>query len=208
MVIRSSFVTNSSSSSFVCVDIDSKEIFDILKEFEDEIQEIFEFGHIDLSGDSNIELYMDEIYAESPQSAEDIVNALAGLFDYDYYEECGYAEEDDEEMDLSSYSEIVQRLVACKDEIMANLKHFRFVNGNSGWQGDDDSRYNEDWYEPDALENVKAEIAAEKGCEIDEITQDDFYDYVGDKVSIEEEVFEYNGETKEVTQYRTTELEG
>jgi hypothetical protein len=151
---------------------------------------------------------MDETYAESPQSAEDIVHALAGLFDYNYYEDRGYAEEDGEEMDMSSYPDVLQRLVACKDEIMSNLKHFRFVNGNSGWQGDDDSRYNEDWYTPEALEDVKASIAAEKDCEIDEITEEDFCDYVGDKISIEEEVFEYNGDTKEVTKYRTTELEG
>ena len=42
MVVRSSFVTNSSSSSFVCVDVNSKEIVDILHEFEEEVSEIFE----------------------------------------------------------------------------------------------------------------------------------------------------------------------
>jgi hypothetical protein len=208
MVIRSSFVTNSSSSSFVCLDINSQEVADIIREFEDELREIFECGDIMFHDDSHVEIYMDEAYAELPNSPKDIVNAIAGLFDYNFMEDMGYAEEDGEEMDMSQYSEAIQRLVECKDEIMANLKYFKMSCGNQGWQGDDDSRYNEDWYEPEALEDVKASIAAEKDCEIDEITEEDFCEYVGDKISIEEEVFEYDGDTKEVTKYRTTELEG
>ena len=48
MVIRSSFVTNSSSSSFVALEIDSKEIAEILREFEDAVQEAFEYGKLEL----------------------------------------------------------------------------------------------------------------------------------------------------------------
>ena len=46
------------------------------------------------------------------------------------------------------------------------------------------------------------------GKTVDEITDDDFCEYVGDKVSIEENVYQYDGSSKEVTRYRTTELEG
>lgn len=206
MVVRSSFVTNSSSSSFVALEIESEEIAEILREFEDAVQEAFEYGHCEINDDGSISLYADEAYSEIPSSPEDIVTVLASLFDWNFYDDYYYAVEDGEEPDMSQFSEITQRLVAAKDDIMANIKSFQIVNGESGWQGDSDCRYNEDWYEPDALEAVKAEIAAEKDCEIDDITEEDFCEYVGDRTSIEENVFKYDGVTKKVTQYRTTEL--
>ena len=206
MIIRSSFVTNSSSSSFVSVDIDSKEIVDILHEFEEELEEIFEMGGVQFISDTQASIFIDDGYGEHPQEPDDIVHAIAGLFSWNYYEEYGYSREDGEEMDLSEYPEIIQRLVACKDEIMANLKAFKMSCGNQGWQGDDESRYDEGWYEPDALEEVKEAIASEKGISVDEITGEDFCEYVSDKISSEEDICEYDVENKTFIHSRTTEL--
>ena len=208
MVIRSSFVTNSSSSSFVALEIDSKEIAEILREFEEQVQEAFEYGHCEINDDGTISIYMDEAYAETPTEPSDIVPVLASLFDWNFFEDYCYAQEDDEEPEMSQFSEITQRLIAAKDEIMANIKSFKIINGESGWQGDSDCRYEEGWYEEDALADVKEMIAENLGKTVDEITADDFCEYVGDKISIEENIFEYNGETKEITRRRTTELEG
>lgn len=208
MVIRSSFVTNSSSSSFVALEIDSKEIAEILREFEDAVHEAFECGHCEINDDGSISLYMDEAYSEIPSGPDDIITVLASLFDWNFYDDYYYAQEDGEEPDMSQFSEITQRLVAAKDEIMANIKSFQITNGESGWQGDSDCRYEESWYEADALEAIKEEIADGLGKSVEEITDEDFCEYVGDKISIEENVFKYDGVTKKVTQYRTTELEG
>lgn len=205
MVVRSSFVTNSSSSSFVALEIDSQEVADILQEFADELEDIFECGNIDFDG-SRVSIFMDDASAECPETPEDIVHAIAGMFSWNYYEDYQYSKEDEEELDMSEYSELVQRLIECKDEIMANLKAFKMSNGGQGWQGDDDSRYNQDWWEADTLESIKVSIAVEKNCEIDEVTDEDFDEYVGDKVSSEEDIYEYNPETKEFTHTRTTEL--
>lgn len=205
MVVRSSFVTNSSSSSFVALEVDSQEIADILREFEDELEELVECGNVDLDG-SRVSIFIDDASAECPSTPEDIVHAIAGIFSWNYYEDYMCAQDDEEELDMSDYSEIIQRLIACKDEIMANLKAFKMSNGGQGWQGDDDSRYNQDWWEEDTLENIKAAIAVEKDCAIDEITDEDFDEYVGDKISSEEDICEYNPETKEFTHTRTTEL--
>lgn len=206
MVIRSSFVTNSSSSSFVCVSINSKEIVDILMEFEDELQEIFEYGNIYMSGDEFVELYLEEGYADEPRSKNDIIPILAGLFDYCCYEEYCYAVEDGKELDVSKFNEVVRRLMSSKDEIMANLKRFKIINGHSGWQGDDDTRFEEDWYEEDTLQEIKEAIAKEKGCSVEDITSDDFCEYVCDKMNTEECVYEYDGETGKETRFRTTEI--
>lgn len=207
MVIRSSFVTNSSSSSFVCIDVDSQEIHDIIQEFEEEIMEIFECGNVDITGDTTVTIFLDEAYIDSPNEPEDILKSICSLFDYNFAEEYDYAQEDGEELDMSQFSEIVQRLMACKDEIMANLKYFKMVNGDSGWQGDSDVRYNEDWYEEDTLAEVKAAIASENNVEVDEITEEMFCDYVGDKISVEEHTIEYDASTKKFTHSRSTQLD-
>lgn len=208
MVIRSSFVTNSSSSSFVVVDIDSKEIADILREFEEELEDIFEFGGLNFNSDTNVSMFIDEGYADEPQDPEDIVHILAGLFAYGYWDDYCCSEDEDEEFDITQYPEIVQRLVERKDEIMANLKNFRLTNGHSGWQGDDDTRFEEDWYDEETLIDIKETIAEEKGySSVDEVTDEDFGEYVCDKVNTEECVYEYNGETKESKSYRTTCIE-
>lgn len=207
MVIRSSFVTNSSSSSFVCIDVDSQEIHDIIQEFEEEIMEIFECGNVDITGDTTVTMFLDEAYVDSPNEPEDILKSICSLFDYNFAEEYDYAQEDGEELDMSQFSEIVQRLMACKDEIMANLKYFKMVNGDSGWQGDSDSRYNEDWYEEDTLAEVKAAIASENNVEVDEITEEMFCDYVGDKISVEEHTVEYDASTKQFIHSRSTQLD-
>lgn len=206
MVVRSSFVTNSSSSSFVCVDVNSKEIVDILHEFEEEVSEIFECGGVQFISDTEASIYVDDMSGDHPQTPDDIVHVIAGLFSWNYFEEYGYAQEDGEELDMSEYPEIVQRLVECKDEIMANLKAFKISIGNQGWQGDDDSRYEQDWWTEEALADIKANIAVEKGIEIDEVTNEDFCEYVSDKVSTEEDICEYDPETQEFTCKRTTEL--
>lgn len=207
MVIRSSFVTNSSSSSFVALEIDSKEIAAILSEFEEQVQETFEYGHCEINEDGTVSIFMDEAYAEHPGSPEEIVPVLASLFDWNFFEEYCYAEEDDEEQDMSGFSEITQKLMEEKDSILANLKSFKLTCGESGWQGDSDCRYEEGWYEDDDLIYVKEQIAEELGKSVDEITDEDFNEYVGDKISIEENVFSYDGETKEFTKSRSTTLE-
>ena len=127
MVVRSSFVTNSSSSSFVCVDVNSKEIVDILHEFEEEVSEIFECGGVQFISDTEASIYVDDMSGDHPQTPDDIVHVIAGLFSWNYFEEYGYAQEDGEELDMSEYPEIVQRLVECKDEILDKIKNLKYV---------------------------------------------------------------------------------
>ena len=230
MVVRSSFVTNSSSSSFVALEIDSKEILEIFREFEDVIKATFSCsngfgneedfdeddcdmdggdlcGNVTINDDGTISIYVDEAYTDLPDKPEDFVPILANLFDEGFYEEYCDSLEYDDQLDMSQYSAITQRLIAVKDEIMANLKNFTVASGESGWGGDSDCRYEESWYEPNHLKDVKAEIAESLGKEVDEITEDEFCKYVGDKISTETDICKYDGETKKMTTIRTTDLQ-
>lgn len=230
MVVRSSFVTNSSSSSFVALEIDSKEILEIFREFEKTIKAAFGcnddfsddedfdeddcdmdegnlFGNFTINDDGTISIYIDDAYTDLPDKPEDFVPILANLFDYNFYEDYCYAMADGKLPNMEQYSKFTQRLIAAKDEIMANLKSFTVASGESGWGGDSDCRYEEDWYEPTHLEEVKAEIAENLGKEVDDIAEEEFCEYVGDKISTSTIICKYDGETKKITTSRTTDLQ-
>ena len=104
MVVRSSFVTNSSSSSFVALEIDSNEILEIFREFEGAIKAAFGcsngfdneedfdeddcdmdegylFGNVTINDDGTISIYADEAYTDLPDKPEDFVPILANLFE-------------------------------------------------------------------------------------------------------------------------------
>jgi hypothetical protein len=152
---------------------------------------------------------VEEGYIELPSSKEDIVTALASAFYSDYYEfeEEDYEEEFDEDDDFSGAS-IAKEILDNKESIMETMKEIEILYGDTGWQGDSDARYYQDNYDQETLDNIYAEIAAEKGCEVDEVDDDDFGDYVSDKISIEENRFKYNKETDKCEISHSFYLEG
>ncbi len=212
MHVRSSFVTNSSSSSFVMVSVKSKLICNILEEFQDELNETLqEFGSgLLFYGDDTVEIYQEEGYCELPSTVEGILECLAKAIDDQYAYDC-YEEDADEatEKDYSAYSKPLQKLMENREAVLESIEEAKVVDGEQGWQGDSECRYNEEWYESDTLAEVQADIMDEHGySSVDEITDEDFCDYVGDKVSIEENVVLYDRAKNEFLKYRTTELEG
>ena len=78
MKIRTDFVTNSSSSSFVVVNAKNPVLLDILKKHEEFLQE--NWYMLNDFGDNGFALNMEEGYIEFPSSKEEIVVALASAF--------------------------------------------------------------------------------------------------------------------------------
>lgn len=207
--IRSGFVTNSSSSSFVMLEIQSPVVYEILKEFEELLIEKIQddCGFIAFYDDNIIQIHLEETYRYIPENIEEIIDCLAGLLDYNYSNDWEYQYEDDEPLDPSKYPEYIQKLLAQKQEAITSIEFIKAVQGSSGWQGDDESRYDESWYEPDTLETVQSIIMEKHDYNApSQITDEDFSDYVGDKISIEENIFEFRD--GKITKYRTTELQG
>jgi hypothetical protein len=191
--------------------VQSKELVDIFKEFYDEITED---GCRNLNFDetnNEIEFFEDEAYqeiAEDINTPEDIIDCIAGIFDYEFSDygyryrgdEKGIEEYESEEdfCELEEFNELTQRLMQNKKKLADSIITAEITSGGTGWGGDDESRYYRDWYDEDTLESMLENIAEQNGCDVDEIDDEMFAEYVGGEVSQSEVTVSYNKETGKI----------
>ena len=231
MKIRRDFVTNSSSSSFVVCDIDNKVLSKILQKYED----IFKDCELTvIASDDNVQINVEEGYIDLPDKKEDIMKCVLSLFGCecccDWCENC---EKDDcdecdgfdcknctAECDVDCICDYYDDETLCEDkkamvkeikenmeEINKNMGDVQITLSESGWQGDSEARYEKENYDEDTLKSIYKTIATEKGCAVKDVTDEDFWEYVSDKVSLEENVFEYNKEKDIVTLFHSFDVE-
>ena len=201
MKIRTDFVTNSSSSSFVTLNADSKVLAKIFEKY----QHLFDdeeycCDNVYITDDS-VEINIEEGYAEIPSSKKEIIIAILSaigceiyLDDYEDGETIKIDEDDfyGDESRIELYNEIL----ANAKEIEKDIKHFDMTVSDIGWQGDSDSRYYEDNYDDETLKMYYEKIAEEKGCNVEDVTVSDFQEWVSDKVSTEENTYTYDAKTE------------
>ena len=200
MKIRTDFVTNSSSSSFVVVSAKNNVLAEILEKHREMIEEDYYYNL--MIDDDNIELYCDESYGDVPSDKEHILHSILSLFDSSlYWDEEDYDEEyledhpEDDYFNKESDNLLINDLKRNRKEIMDAMDKIRIEAGSQGWQGDDDTRFYEESYTEEGLQEVMETIAEELGCDVSEVTNDDFCEYVADKMSTDETIFEWDKET-------------
>ncbi len=188
MKIRSDFVTNSSSSSFVCFKIKSKELADVFKKYESILRYFIgdfcvDSDVIDLKSDYNL----DDMF---PSSNEKVYGVLLdsfegfrgctmydknGDYDYDKVKECDrfFAEFEDKE-----------------DEIKKSIERVYWEREQELYGGSGYDRYDRTVYSSDALRDILEEVSKINKCSIREVTEKMFNDYVLDKSLMKREVLE------------------
>ena len=195
MKVRSDFVTNSSSSSFVSISINNPMLSKIMKKYEDFFLYKDDSGTKMVISDDSVEIQIEEGYCDEPTTLDELLCSLLCALGLEIYDEDNiddYSIGEDETL-----VEFAKELLGNKKDILDATTHVEFTVGECGWQGDSDARYCFSNYDEETLNDIYNTIAAEKNCTPDEVTEDDFNEYVSDKISTDERAYYYDKETNE-----------
>lgn len=203
MKFRIDFVTNSSSSSYVTMNIKCPALARLCEEFY-EILEAEDGFYVSVVGD-DVTMNVDEGYLDVPASLQDVPKAITAIIMmYEGYDDEEYENEPPQE---GTRAYIAWRIMRLSGEIIADIQDVDITMCDIGWQGDSDARYDQSNYSEEELAEVYATIAEEKGCDISEITDEDFDEYVCDKVSNLSHTYQYIRSINKETIIKSMELD-
>ena len=193
---RKDFVTNSgSSSSFLAIDVESKDFVELLSRFAKGLHTILgDCIILDLENNKMELEYQDGYCPDIPESLKGFVDSFI-----EFIEEIS---ENYEEEDIQEVLELIEQLKDWKEELVELLRVGKVSCEikEYGWGGDDTSRFDKNCYSEEWLNEVYDAIL-EQHKELksyEDITDEIFYNYVSDKSSNEEHTFIYDGEKESV----------
>ena len=201
MKIRADFVTNSSSSSYCAIRIDAPMLAAA-------VEELFEMTGVEMPDPDDFESMMEcsapfmvegSVVSEAPGSAMD--SPLTGA---------PHSVAEAVAMIVRVASEACGEDGGLEDRIgdfSADVQSIEWDYSDSGWGGDDATRFERGFYPPEDLNRILGAIAAEKGCTPKDVTASDFRAYVEDKRCDTHESFRFDKLSGEESYSRSVTIE-
>lgn len=197
MKFRADFVTNSSSSSYLYLDITSPLLAKMMKDYEDVLVERGELPdvrpadaflgfEVDLDA-GYVGLHEDETgySCEVPENLEEVLPALRGLLS------------EGAQFDAPRIAPLLGAMIQNEAALRESIESVSWGYTNQGWGGDHEGRFYPDSMPKDFADSVWEDIAAEKGVSVEDLTDDDWVNHVSSEVSIETWDYSYNRKTGE-----------
>ena len=183
MKIRTDFVTNSSSSSFVTIHIKSKKMSDFLTTKIEQIEE-YNHGWCDIAieiNDNSISIEggdRDALFIDAPTKLENFFKIL--------FEEVLPLQNDEE------CSQFLHSIRPTED-----IDEISWCSETYGLDGDN-GRFDKSFYDPQKLQELLEDIADINSCNVDKVTDEMFYNYVCPDIDdvVEYATYRYNKENK------------
>lgn len=164
------------------IKVRSKMLQEILKEHLEEIKP----KHIEISfNEDMIEMSSNCINLKMPSCREMIIQALVDLFSNGSYSKHDY-EEDEIEEALKDY-DLAKKIYENKYEIFKNIEYIKVLDTEC----DTDYMYDFDAYSDFMLAKIYKEITIKNDCNIDDVDQEMFEDYIDEMMENSRQSFEY-----------------